>query len=101
MVGLSQSFLDYLAYAFANGEALNEWVQENAIVINSEDEASLVGITENEKWFVVLIDFPDQNENSNCNQQRASNLIDDSAKDHIRQAFGQSVSWISTIMMKS
>ena len=44
--------------AFANGEALNEWVQENAIVIDSEDEASLVGITENEKWFVVLIDFP-------------------------------------------
>ena len=78
--------------AFANGEALNEWVRENAIVIDSEDEATLVGITENEKWFVVLIDFPDQNENSNCNQQRASNLIDDSAKDHIRQAFGQSIS---------
>ena len=78
--------------AFANGEALNEWVRENAIVIDSEDEATLVGISENEKWFVVLIDFPDQNENSNCNQQRASNLIDDSAKDHIKQAFGQSIS---------
>lgn len=78
--------------AFANGEALNEWVREHAIVIDSEDEATLVGITENENWFVVLIDFPDQNENSNCNQQRASNLVDDSAKDHIRQAFGQSIS---------
>ena len=78
--------------AFANGEALNEWVRENAIVIDSDDEATLVGITENEKWFVVLIDFPDQNENSNCNQQRASNLLDDSAKDHIRQAFGESIS---------
>ena len=44
--------------AFANGEALNEWVRENAIVIDSDDEATLVGITENEKWFVVLIDFP-------------------------------------------
>ena len=41
---------------------------------------------------MVLVDFPDQNENSNCNQERASNLIDDSASDHIKQAFGQSIS---------
>ena len=32
--------------AFANGDALNEWVRENAIVIDSDDEATLVGITE-------------------------------------------------------
>ena len=85
--------------AFANGEALNEWVKENAIVIDSEDEATLVGIVEDEKWFVVLIDFPDQNENSNCNQQRASNLIDDSASKHIKQAFGLSILWKSITMM--
>ena len=78
--------------AFANGEALNQWVRENAIVIDSDDEATLVGITNDERWFVVLIDFPDQNENTNCNQQRASNLIDDGAEDHIKQAFGQSIS---------
>ena len=78
--------------AFANGEALNDWVKENAIVRSSEEEAALIGINDDENWFVVLIDFPDQNENSNCNQQRASNLIDDSASDHIKQAFGQSIS---------
>ena len=78
--------------AFANGEALNEWVREHSIVIDSQDEATLIGINEEEKWFVVLIDFPDQNENTNCNQQRASNLIDDSATNHIKQAFGQSIS---------
>ena len=78
--------------AFANGEALNQWVRENAIVIDSDDKATLVGITNDERWFVVLIDFPDQNENTNCNQQRASNLIDDGAEDHIKQAFGQSIS---------
>lgn len=49
--------------AFANGEALNEWVRENAIVIDSDDEATLVGITENEKWFVVLINFRDSSSN--------------------------------------
>ena len=78
--------------AFANGEALNDWVKEHAIVRGSEEEATLIGINDDENWFVVLIDFPDQNENSNCNQQRASNLIDDSASNHIKQAFGQSIS---------
>jgi len=74
--------------AFANGEALNDWVKENAIKIPPEETGELVGITNDEKWLVVLIDFPDQNENTNCNQQRASDLIDDSARDHINQGFG-------------
>ena len=74
--------------AFANGEALNEWVQEHAINIQTSDEAPLVGITDEEYWFVVLIDFPDQNENIDCNQRRASNLIDDAAIKHINQGFG-------------
>ena len=74
--------------AFANGEALNEWVKENAIIIQNSEEAPLVGITEEESWLVVLIDFPDQNENADCDQTRASNLIDQSAKEHINQGFG-------------
>ena len=73
--------------AFANGEALNEWVKEHAITIQSEEQGPLVGITEQEVWLVVLIDFPDQNENSNCDQQRASNLIDQGARDHLNQGF--------------
>ena len=74
--------------AFANGEALNDWVEEHAITIQTSEEAPLVGITEEESWLVVLIDFPDQNENVDCDQTRASNLIDQSAKDHINQGFG-------------
>ncbi len=73
--------------AFANGEALNDWVKEHAITIPSEEEGPLIGITNDESWLVVLIDFPDQNENSNCDQQRASNLIDDGARDHLNQGF--------------
>ena len=74
--------------AFVNGEALNEWVEEHAISIGQEEEGPLVGISENEKWFVVLIDFPDQNEPDNCDQQRASNLIDDGASDYMVQGIG-------------
>ena len=76
--------------AFANGEVLNDWVEEHAITIQSEEEGPLVGITNDESWLVVLIDFPDQSENSNCDQQRASNLIDQSARDHLNQGFGPS-----------
>ena len=76
--------------AFANGEALNEWVKDHAITIETEEEGPLVGITTEESWLVVLIDFPDQNEIANCDQQRASNLIDDSARNHLNQGFGPS-----------
>ena len=74
--------------AFVNGEALNEWVRDHAININSNEQAPLVGITDDEVWFVVLVDFPDQEENENCDQRRASNLIDDSAEKHLKQGFG-------------
>lgn len=72
--------------AYVNGEALNEWVDEHSITIGeTDDEGPLVGVVENEKWFVVLIDFPDQNEMENCNQQRASNLLDDAAEEYMQQ----------------
>ena len=71
--------------AFANGEAIDEWVKEHAITKKPSEQATLVGITDEESWLVVLIDFPDQNENSDCDQQRASNLIDESARNHINQ----------------
>ena len=74
--------------AFVNGEALNEWVRDHAININSNEQAPLVGITDEEVWFVVLVDFPDQEESENCDQRRASNLIDDSAEKHLKQGFG-------------
>ncbi len=71
--------------AFANGDAIDEWVKEHAVIKKPSEQATLVGITDDESWLVVLIDFPDQNENSNCDQQRASNLIDESARNHINQ----------------
>ena len=48
--------------AFANGEALNDWVKEHAIVRGSEEEAALIGINDDENWFVVLIDFTHRNQ---------------------------------------
>ena len=67
--------------AYLNGEAINEWVKENSIVIEEDKEGPIVGISDNEKWLVVLIDFPDVDEPEYCNQQHASNLIDDAAED--------------------
>ena len=71
--------------AFMNGEALNDWVKEHAITIGEQDQATLVGVQDDETWLVVLIDFPDQNEVAGCNQERASNLIDDAALDYLNQ----------------
>ena len=71
--------------AFMNGEALNDWVKEHAITIGEQDQATLVGVQDEETWLVVLVDFPDQNEAEGCNQERASNLIDDAALEYLNQ----------------
>lgn len=72
--------------AYLNGEAVNNLVEEYSITIGEEeDEGPLVGVTDEEKWFVVLIDFPDQQEVANCNQQRASNIFDNAAEDYMQQ----------------
>ena len=72
--------------AFVNGDTLNDWVKEHSITIGEEEEEGpLVGVTDEEKWFVVLIDFPDQQEVENCDQQRASNLLDDDAEEYMQQ----------------
>ena len=74
--------------AYFNGEAINEWVKENSIVIEEDKEGPIVGISDNEKWLIVLIDFPDVTEPEFCNQQHASNLIDDAAEDFMQQGIG-------------
>ena len=49
---------------FINGEAINEWVENNSIKPSEEKIGKIVEVQEEEKWFVVLIDFPDQTESS-------------------------------------
>jgi len=74
--------------AYLNGEAINEWIRENSVAVQEEEAGPLVGIVENEKWLVVLVDFPDVNEPEYCNQQHASNLIDDAAEVFMNQGVG-------------
>ena len=74
--------------AYLNGDAINEWIRENSVVVQEEEAGPLVGIVENEKWLVVLVDFPDVNEPEYCNQQHASNLIDDAAEVFMNQGVG-------------
>jgi M6 family metalloprotease-like protein len=71
--------------AYVNGEAVNEWVKDHAITIDSPEEGPLVGVNQNERWLVVLIDFPDEQEVENCDQQRASDFLDSAALDYLNQ----------------
>ena len=72
--------------AYFNGDSVNDWIKEHSITIDGQEQGPLVGVSDNEVWLFVLIDFPDQNETENCNQQRASNMIDDDAVDFLIKA---------------
>ena len=87
---LAMIFLLLAGTLWSNGDALEEWIADHAIVIEQE-EGPLIGIRPDENWLVVLIDFPDQDEPENCDQQRAANMLDVAANDHLSQTNGQSV----------
>ena len=77
--------------AFINGDAVNEWVQENSISIATDEDPIMIGIQDKENWLVVLIDFPDQDETENCDQERASNFVGDSIDQHLDQTAGRDI----------
>ena len=77
--------------AFFNGDAVNEWVQENSITIATDEDPIMIGIQDKENWLVVLIDFPDQDETENCDQERASNFVGDSIDQHLDQTAGRDI----------
>ena len=74
--------------AYFNGDSVNDWIRDHSITIDSQEKGPLVGVSDHEVWLFVLIDFPDQEEAPNCNQQRASNLIDDNAIEFLNQGIG-------------
>ena len=75
-------------FSIVNSEAVNNWVENHSVDTSPQENYNFVGIAENEFWLVVLIDFPDQNEPNGCDQNRASDLLDDSALRHIQQGIG-------------
>jgi len=83
-------FLLLAGGAWASGDAIEEWIIDNSIIIESDD-GPLVGMHTQERWLVVLIDFPDQDEMVGCDQQRAKAMFSESAINHINQTSGGQV----------
>jgi M6 family metalloprotease-like protein len=83
-------FLLLAGGAWAAGDAIEEWIIDNQIISES-DEGTLVGMHTQERWLVVLIDFPDQDEMQGCDQQRAETMFSQSAINHIDQTSGGQV----------
>ena len=76
--------------AYINSETLDEWVQDHSITIDNT-EPQMIGIQDSEKWLVVLIDFPDQEETANCDQERAKTFFGDAANTHLDQTAGRDI----------
>lgn len=83
-------FLLLAGGAWASSDVIEEWILDNAIISES-DAGPLVGMHTQERWLVVLIDFPDQDEMAGCDQQRAETMFSQSAINHIDQTSGGQV----------
>jgi M6 family metalloprotease-like protein len=86
-------------WAFTNEEVIDDWVRENQITPESEEEA-LLGVQSNEHWLVIVVEFPDQKANDAWGISQAQNMMDDTASSYIGQLTNNSSELTITVDSK-
>ncbi len=75
------------SWAFSNEETVNDWVRENQISTESEEQP-LLGMQNNETWLVLLADFQSDRASEAWGPEQAQYLLDDVATAYIGQVSG-------------
>ena len=72
------------SWAFTNGEHIDDWVRDNQLSSDESPEA-LLPIQEEERWLVLVADFPSQRASEAWGVNQAQNMLDDIARSYIEQ----------------
>ena len=69
------------SWAFTNGEQIDDWVRDNQLS-SDESAETLLEIQEEERWLVLVADFPSQRASEAVHYKTLEIMrIDDTAKD--------------------
>ena len=70
------------SWAFTNGEHIDDWVRDNQLSSDESPEA-LLPIQGEERWLVLVADFPSQRASEAWGVNQAQNMLDDIARSYI------------------
>ena len=72
------------SWAFTNGEQIDDWVRDNQLS-SDESPEPLLPIQEEERWLVLVADFPSQRASEAWGVNQAQNMLNDIARSYIEQ----------------
>ena len=72
------------SWAFSNEDVIEDWVRENQLKIETT-EKPLLGIQDQERWLVLIADFPSQRSSEAWGPDQAQNMLDDIAQSYVSQ----------------
>ena len=76
------------SWSYSNGETIEEWMRENAIVVESDDDSPVLKLQHDERWLVLIVDFEQSPANSVWGPTQARTILQDSAVSYIDQLSG-------------
>ena len=75
------------SWSFMNNDTVEQWVSENAIVIQEQD-VPLLQLQEKERWLVLVVDFESSPSTESSGPLQAELLLNDIARDYLVQLSG-------------
>ena len=76
------------SWSYSNGDTIEQWMRENAIIVESEEKSPILNLQNDERWLVLIVDFEQSPANSAWGPVQARNILQESAVDYIEQISG-------------
>ena len=76
------------SWSYSNGDTIEQWMRENAIIVSSEEKSPILNLQQDERWLVLIVDFEQSPADSAWGPEQARNILEESAVDYIEQISG-------------
>ena len=76
------------SWSYSNGDTIEQWMRENAIIVSTEDKSPILNLQQDERWLVLIVDFEQSPADSAWGPEQARNILQESAVDYIEQISG-------------
>ncbi len=76
------------SWSYSNGDTIEQWMRDNAIIVESEEKSPILNLQQQEKWLVLIVDFEQSPADSAWGPVQARNILQESAVDYIEQISG-------------
>lgn len=82
---MSFCFLASAGWVWFNEEQVDRWLEQRQIVVDQDDDQPLIGLQKNERWLVVVTDFPDHSASEAWGPDEAVTLLEQAAVPYLEQ----------------